>query len=64
LQAAWQETTNEDIAEPIIGFIRKADLVDALIPYSDHSDSDQSRLNLSPFLSFNHLELKYSLFER
>ena len=39
LQAAWRETTNEDIAASIIGFIRKAALGDALIPYSDRVDA-------------------------
>lgn len=33
LQAAWRDMTNEDIAASIIGFIRKAALGDALIPY-------------------------------
>ncbi|NDJ21119.1 type I restriction-modification system endonuclease [Nostoc sp. B(2019)] len=35
LQTAWRETTNEDIAASIIGFIRQAALGDALIPYSE-----------------------------
>ena len=39
LQSAWRETTNEDIAASIIGFIRKAALGDALIPYSDRVDT-------------------------
>lgn len=39
LQAAWRETTNGDIAASIIGFIRKAALGDALIPYSDRVDA-------------------------
>ncbi|BAS57998.1 type I restriction enzyme EcoKI subunit R [Leptolyngbya boryana NIES-2135] len=38
LQVAWQETTNEDIAASIIGFIRQAALGDALIPYSERVD--------------------------
>jgi type I restriction enzyme R subunit len=39
LQTAWRETTNEDIAASIIGFIRNAALGDALIPYSDRVDA-------------------------
>lgn len=39
LQSAWRETTNEDIAASIIGFIRKAALGDALIPYGDRVDA-------------------------
>jgi type I restriction enzyme R subunit len=35
LQVAWQETTNEEIAASIIGFIRQAALGDALLPYSE-----------------------------
>lgn len=38
LQSAWRDMTNEDIAASIIGFIRKAALGDALIPYSDRVD--------------------------
>jgi type I restriction enzyme, R subunit len=38
LQTAWRNATNEDIAASIIGFIRKAALGDALIPYSDRVD--------------------------
>jgi type I restriction enzyme, R subunit len=38
LQVAWQETTNEEIAASIIGFIRQAALGDALIPYSERVD--------------------------
>jgi type I restriction enzyme, R subunit len=38
LQAAWRDATNQDIAASIIGFIRKAALGDALIPYSDRVD--------------------------
>ncbi len=33
LQTAWRETTNQDIAASIIGFIRRAALGDALLPY-------------------------------
>jgi type I restriction enzyme R subunit len=38
LQVAWQETTNEEIAASIIGFIRQAALGDALVPYGDRVD--------------------------
>ncbi len=35
LQTAWRETTNQDIAASIIGFIRRATLGDALVPYGE-----------------------------
>ncbi|MEB3885212.1 type I restriction-modification system endonuclease, partial [Lyngbya sp. CCY1209] len=38
LQTAWRETTNQDIAASIIGFIRQATLGDALIPYKERVD--------------------------
>lgn len=38
LRSAWRDSTNEDIAASIIGFIRQAALGDALIPYSDRVD--------------------------
>ncbi|MDB9494664.1 type I restriction-modification system endonuclease [Spirulina major CS-329] len=38
LQTAWRETTNQDIAASIIGFIRQAALGDALIPYGQRVD--------------------------
>lgn len=38
LQTAWRETTNQDIAASIIGFIRRAALGDALMPYTDRVD--------------------------
>jgi type I restriction enzyme R subunit len=38
LQVAWREMTNSDIAASIIGFIRKAALGDALIPYEQRVD--------------------------
>ncbi len=38
LQTAWRQTTNEDIAASIIGFIRKAAIGDALVPYGDRVD--------------------------
>lgn len=44
LQAAWREMTNEDIAASVIGFIRRAALGDALIPYSDRVDQALKRI--------------------
>ncbi len=38
LQTAWRETTNQDIAASIIGFIRRAALGDALVPYAQRVD--------------------------
>lgn len=38
LQTAWRETTNQDIAASIIGFIRRATLGDALVPYTERVD--------------------------
>ncbi len=38
LQTAWRETTNQDIAASIIGFIRRAALGDALVPYAERVD--------------------------
>ncbi|MFQ3617560.1 MAG: type I restriction-modification system endonuclease [Cyanobacteriota bacterium] len=38
LQIAWRETSNQDIAASIIGFIRQAALGDPLIPYSQRVD--------------------------
>jgi type I restriction enzyme R subunit len=38
LRTAWQAQTNADIAASIIGFIRKAALGDALVPYADRVD--------------------------
>jgi len=38
LQAAWRDTTNEDIAASIIGFIRHTALGDPLIPYEERVD--------------------------
>ncbi|MEA5520419.1 type I restriction-modification enzyme R subunit C-terminal domain-containing protein [Limnoraphis robusta] len=38
LQTAWRETTNQDIAASIIGFIRQAALGDALISYTERVD--------------------------
>lgn len=38
LQTAWREATNKDIAASIIGFIRRAALGDALVPYQQRVD--------------------------
>ncbi|WP_375761203.1 type I restriction-modification system endonuclease [Corallococcus exercitus] len=38
LQTAWRETTNQDIAASIIGFIRQRALGEALVPYSERVD--------------------------
>jgi type I restriction enzyme R subunit len=38
LQTAWRETTNMDIAASIIGFIRRAALGEALVPYAERVD--------------------------
>ncbi|MDX2232390.1 MAG: type I restriction-modification system endonuclease [Leptolyngbyaceae cyanobacterium bins.349] len=38
LRSAWRDSTNEDIAASIIGFIRQAALGDALMPYNDRVD--------------------------
>jgi type I restriction enzyme, R subunit len=44
LQVAWREKSNEDIAASIIGFIRKAALGDALIPYSERVDKAMRKI--------------------
>jgi type I restriction enzyme R subunit len=38
LQTAWRETTNQDVAASIIGFIRRAAIGDALLPYGERVD--------------------------
>jgi type I restriction enzyme, R subunit len=38
IKTAWRETTNQDIAASIIGFIRQSALGDALIPYDERVD--------------------------
>jgi hypothetical protein len=38
LQTAWRETTNQDIAASIIGFIRRAAIGDPLVPYAKRVD--------------------------
>lgn len=47
LQTAWREKTNEDIAASIIGFIRKAALGDALVPYSERVDEAMRKIMAS-----------------
>jgi type I restriction enzyme R subunit len=44
LQVAWRETTNEDIAASIIGFIRQAALGDALVSYGDRVDKAMKKI--------------------
>ncbi|MBD1924244.1 type I restriction-modification system endonuclease [Microcoleus sp. FACHB-831] len=44
LQVAWRETTNEDIAASIIGFIRQAALGNALVPYGDRVDKAMKKI--------------------
>lgn len=38
LQTAWRQMTNEDIAASIVGFVRKAAIGDALVPYGERVD--------------------------
>jgi type I restriction enzyme R subunit len=38
LQTAWRQTTNEDIAASIVGFIRQAAIGDPLLPYGERVD--------------------------
>jgi type I restriction enzyme R subunit len=35
LQTAWRETTNQDVAASIVGFIRRAAVGDPLVPYAE-----------------------------
>lgn len=44
LQVAWRETTNEEIAASIIGFIRQAALGEALMPYSERVDQAMRKI--------------------
>lgn len=44
LKTAWRETTNEDIAASIIGFIRQATLGNALIPYAERVDRAMKKI--------------------
>jgi len=44
LQMAWRDTTNQDIAASIIGFIRQAALGDALVPYGERVDRAMQKI--------------------
>lgn len=44
LQTAWRDTTNQDIAASIIGFIRQAALGDALVPYGERVDRAMNKI--------------------
>ena len=44
LATAWRETTNQDIAARIIGYIRQAAIGDALIPYEQRVDRALQKL--------------------
>lgn len=44
LSTAWREMTNQDIAARIVGFIRKAAIGDALVPYEQRVDRALSTL--------------------
>jgi len=44
LQTAWRDTTNQDIAASIIGFIRQAALGDALVPYGERVDRAMQKI--------------------
>lgn len=44
LQAAWRETTNEEIAASIIGFIRQRALGSTLVPYAERVDRALKRI--------------------
>jgi type I restriction enzyme R subunit len=44
LQSAWRESTQQDIAAGIIGFVRRAALGDPLIPYESRVDQAVAKL--------------------
>ncbi len=44
IKSAWCETTNQDIAASIIGFIRRYAVGDALIPYDQRVDSAMNEI--------------------
>lgn len=44
LATAWRETTNQDIAARIVGFIRQAAIGDALLPYGERVDHALQKL--------------------
>ncbi len=44
LSIAWREMTNQDIAARIVGYIRKAAIGDALVPYEQRVDRAHQRI--------------------
>lgn len=44
LATAWREMTNQDIAARIVGYIRKAAIGDALVPYEERVDKALQRI--------------------
>jgi type I restriction enzyme R subunit len=44
LRQAWKDTTNEEMAASIIGFVRQAALGDALVPYEDRLHAAMRRI--------------------
>jgi type I restriction enzyme, R subunit len=48
LATAWRETTNQDIAARIVGYIRQAAIGDALVPYTERVDRALAHLLAHP----------------
>jgi len=48
LATAWRETTNQDIAARIVGYIRQAAIGDALVPYTERVDRALNQLLAHP----------------
>lgn len=48
LATAWRETTNQDIAARIVGYIRQAAIGDALLPYAERVDRALAQLLAHP----------------
>lgn len=48
LATAWRETTNQDIAARIVGYIRQAAIGDALVPYAERVDRALNHLLSHP----------------
>jgi type I restriction enzyme R subunit len=48
LATAWRETTNQDIAARIVGYIRQAAIGDALVPYAERVDRALNQLLAHP----------------
>ena len=48
LATAWRETTNQDIAARIVGYIRQAAIGDALVPYAERVDRALQHLLAHP----------------